>query len=133
MKVVLWVLQGLLALQFLFHGYIMLMPPPELLDIMNAQFSPAFRIFVGAAESLGALGLILPGLTRIAPRLTVWACRGLMIVAGSAAGLHLSRGETSSAVITFVLFVLLGFVAYMRAARLPLPSRINSQQFQTMN
>lgn len=123
MKIVLWVLQGLLAMQFLFHGYIMLMPPPELLAVMNAQMSPVLRIFIGVTESLGALGLILPGVTRIAPRLTVWASIGLMIVAGSAAGLHLYRGEISSATITFVLFLLLGFVAYMRANRVPLPSR----------
>jgi len=101
----------------------MVAPPAELVEIMNAQFAPWFRIFVGVAESLGAIGLILPGVTRILPWLTPLAAVGLMIVAGSATGLHLSRGETSSAIITAVLFVLLAFVAYMRWKIKPLPPR----------
>jgi uncharacterized membrane protein YphA (DoxX/SURF4 family) len=114
MSILLWVLQVLLAVQFLFHGWIMLFPPAELVDIINAQFAPWFRIFVGVTESLGALGLILPGVTRILPWLIPLASVGLMIVAGSAAVLHLSRGEIGSAITTAVLFVLLAFVAYMR-------------------
>jgi uncharacterized membrane protein YphA (DoxX/SURF4 family) len=114
MNIALWILQVLLAAQFLFHGWIMLFPPAELVEIMNAQFAPWFRLFVGIAESLGALGLLLPDLTRIWPWLTSWAGVGLMIVAISASGVHLSRGETSSAITTAVLFVLLAFVSYMR-------------------
>ena len=113
-SIILWVLHVLLAAQFLFHGWIMLFPPAELVDIINAQFAPWFRIFIGVSESLGALGLILPGITRIMPWLIPLAAVGLMIVAGSASILHLSRGETSSAITTAVLFVLLAFVAYMR-------------------
>ncbi|CAN5518163.1 hypothetical protein BH10CHL1_BH10CHL1_18870 [soil metagenome] len=65
-------------------------------------------------ESLGALGLLLPGITRIWPWLTSWAGVGLMIVALSASVLHTSRGEISSAITTAVLFVLLALVTYMR-------------------
>jgi hypothetical protein len=65
MSIVPWILQVLLAAQFLFHGWIMLFPPAELVEIMNAQMAPWFRIFVGVSESLDALGLILPGVTRI--------------------------------------------------------------------
>ena len=114
LNIVLWVLQVLLAAQFLFHGWIMLFPPAELVDIINAQFAPWFRIFIGVSESLGALGLLLPGITRIMPWLIPLAAVGLMIVAGSASVLHLSRGETSSAITTAVLFVLLAFVGDMR-------------------
>ena len=114
MNIVLWILQVLLAAQFLFHGWIMVFPPAELIEIMNAQFATWFRLFVGITESLGALGLLLPGLTRIWPWLTPLAGVGLMIVAISASGVHLSRGETSSAITTAVLFVLLAFVSYMR-------------------
>ncbi|MEW5961553.1 MAG: DoxX family protein [Chloroflexota bacterium] len=114
MSIVLWVLQVLLAAQFLWHGWIMLAPPAELVDIINANFAPWFRIFIGGTESLGALGLVLPGATRILPWLTSLAAVGLMIVAGSASVYHLSRGEIGSAITTAVLFVLLAFVAYMR-------------------
>jgi putative oxidoreductase len=91
MSIALWILQVLLAAQFLWHGWLMVAPPAELIPIMDAQFAPWFRIFVGVAESLGAIGLILPGITRILPWLTPLAAVGLMIVAGSATGLHLSR------------------------------------------
>jgi putative oxidoreductase len=114
LNVVLWMLQGLLAAMFLFHGWIMLFPPAELVAIMNAQMAPWFRLFVGVAESLGAIGLLLPGITRILPGLTPWAGGGLMMVAISASVLHASRGETESAITTAVLFLLLGLVSYLR-------------------
>ncbi|MEZ4614783.1 MAG: DoxX family protein [Caldilineaceae bacterium] len=123
MNIVLWILQILLAAQFLFHGYIMVFPPAELVDLMNEQMAPWFRLFVGITESLGAIGLVLPGLTRIMPWLTPLAGLGLMIVAISASVLHFSRGETSSAIITLVLFVLLGFVSYMRWRVKPIAPR----------
>lgn len=120
MNIALWILQVLLAVQFLWHGWIMLVPPAELVEIMNANMSPWFRIFIGVTESLGALGLILPGITRILPWLTSWAALGLTIVAGSASVYHLYRGEIVSAVITAVLFGLCTFVAYMRWKAKPL-------------
>lgn len=124
MNIVLWILQVLLAAQFLLHGWIFLFPPADLVDIMNAEFAPWFRIFLGIAELLGAAGLILPSLTRILPWLTPLAAACLMIVVGSATILHASReGEMSSAIITAVLFVLTAFVAYMRWKVKPIPPR----------
>lgn len=123
LNILLWVLQIVLAAMFLFHGYIMVFPPKELLEIMNSQFSTWFRLFVGIAESLGALGLLLPGITRILPWSTPLAGIGLMIVAISASSLHFSRSETGSAITTLVLFVLLAFVSYMRWKVKPISSR----------
>jgi putative oxidoreductase len=114
LNIALWILQILLAALFLFHGWIMIFPPAELAALMNAQFAPWFRLFVGVAEALGALGLLLPGITRIGTWLTAWASAGLMIVAISATVLHTFRGETSSAITTAVLFVLLAVVTYLR-------------------
>jgi hypothetical protein len=114
MNIVLWILQVLLALQFLFHGWIFVFPPAEMVDVMNASFAPGLRIFIGVAELLAAVGLLLPGVTRILPWLTILAAAGLMIVTASATVLHLVRGEIGNAIYTAVLFVLLTFVAYMR-------------------
>lgn len=123
MNIVLWILQVLIAAQFLWHGWIMLFPPEELVEIINANMQPWFRIFIGITESLGALGLILPGVTRLLPRLLVWSAAGLMIVAGSATVYHFVRGENSSGVITTVLFALITFVAYMRWKVKPITPR----------
>ncbi len=127
MNIALWILQVLLAAMFLFHGWIMVFPPAELLTIMNTQFSTWFRLFVGIAESFGAIGLLLPGMTRIWPWLTSVAGVGLMIVAISASVLHASRGETSSAITTLVLFLLLAFVSYMRWKVKPIMARNHSK------
>jgi uncharacterized membrane protein YphA (DoxX/SURF4 family) len=114
MNVMLWVLQVLLAAAFLAHGWLYLSPPPAIAEQLNALISPAFRIFIGVAEVLAAVGLTLPGITRILPSVIPLAAAGLMIVTVSATILHLVRNELTSALTTAVLFVLLTVVAYMR-------------------
>jgi uncharacterized membrane protein YphA (DoxX/SURF4 family) len=123
MNIMLWVLQVLLAAAFLAHGWMFLSPPPEMLEQMNASIRPAFRIFIGVAEVLAAVGLTLPGVTRIVPGLVPAAAGGLMIVMIGATIFHVTRGEYSSAVITTVLLGLVTFVAYMRWRVRPIPSR----------
>ena len=114
MNITLWVLQVLLALAFLAHGVMFLVPPPEIAVQMNAILPRWFQVFIGVAEVLAALGLTLPGLTRILPGLVPAAAVGVMIVTVSATVLHLSRGELSSAATTFVLLLMATAVAYGR-------------------
>jgi uncharacterized membrane protein YphA (DoxX/SURF4 family) len=98
MNILLWVLQGLLAAVFLAHGLMLLFPPASLVAVMNATINPAFRLFIGAAEVLAAIGLTLPGITRIKPWLVPAAAAGLMIVMIGAVIFHVKRGEVSSAI-----------------------------------
>jgi uncharacterized membrane protein YphA (DoxX/SURF4 family) len=126
MRIVVWVVQVLLAAMFLWHGALFLFPPPELLEIMNAEFGSSFRTFLGVMEILAGIGIILPALTRILPWLTTWAAIGIMIVVGSASILHATRGETSSAITTFILFLLASFVAYMRWKVIPIAPRTSN-------
>jgi uncharacterized membrane protein YphA (DoxX/SURF4 family) len=114
MNVLLWVLQALLAVAFLAHGWLFLFPPAEMVDLMNAVITPAFRILIGVAEVLAAVGLTLPGITRVMPWLIPWAAAGLMIVMLGATILHGMRGEVGSAITTAILFIVATFVAYMR-------------------
>jgi putative oxidoreductase len=123
MNIVLWVLQVLLAAVFLAHGWLLLAPPPEMLDQINASMSPGFRLFLGVAEVLAAVGLTLPGLTRVLPAFVWLAAAGLIIVMVAATIFHVYRGEISSAGITAVLLILVTFVAYMRWKVLPIRSR----------
>ena len=67
MNILLWVLQALLALAFLAHGLLFLSPPAELVDQLNASLPRWFQLFIGVAEVFAAVGLTLPGLTRILP------------------------------------------------------------------
>jgi len=114
MKILLWVLQVLLAVVFLAHGGLLLFPPADLVAQMNASMRPAFRMFIGVAEVVAAFGLIVPGVTRIQPWWVPSAAAGLMIVMISATVFHIARGEWSSAITTAVLLVVVTFVAYMR-------------------
>ena len=123
MNVALWVLQVLLAAAFFAHGWLFLSPPPEVAQQMNATLPRWFQLFLGVAEVLAAVGLTLPGLTRILPWLVTWAAGGIMIVMVSATAFHLARGEMSSAAITSLLFVMATLVAYMRHRVLPIGVR----------
>jgi hypothetical protein len=114
MNIMLWILQGLLALAFLAHGLMMLFPPANLIEAMNATMSPSFRLFLGAAEVLAAVGLTLPGITRVQPWWTSLAALGIMVVMVSATVLHVMRNEISSAIITLILLIMAAVVAYMR-------------------
>ena len=123
MNIVLWILQILLALAFAAHGWLFLSPPPEIAEQMNASLPRWFQLFLGVAEIAAAVGLTLPGVTRVMPWLVTWAAAGIMIVMVSATVLHLARSEFSAAATTFVLLGVATFVAYMRHTRLPIPER----------
>jgi hypothetical protein len=124
MNVVLWVCQVLLAVAFLAHGWLFLAPPPEIAVQMDASLPRWFQLFLGVAEVLAAVGLTLPGATRILPQAVVWAAVGIMIVLISATIWHVVRGELSSAVITFGLLAIASFVAWMRHRVLPIRPRM---------
>ena len=123
MNILLWILQVLLALAFLAHGWLFLWPPPEIAAMMNASLPRWFQLFLGVAEIAAGVGLTLPGITKIAPWLVVWAAGGIMIVMVSATAWHVVRGEISSAAVTLVLLVMATFVAYQRQRVRPIPSR----------
>ena len=123
MDVLLWVLQVLLAVAFLAHGWLFLSPPASMVEVMNASIRPAFQIFIGVAEVLAAVGLTLPAITRVLPWLVPCAAAGLMVVMVGATILHTARGEVSSAITTALLLVVCTFVAYMRWRVRPIAPR----------
>jgi len=123
MNIVLWVVQVLLALAFFAHGCLLLFPPASVVEQMNASLPRWFQLFLGVAEILAAVGLTLPGFTRIQPWLVPCAAAGIMIVMISATVFHLMRGEVSSAIVTILLLAMATFVAYMRWRVAPIRSR----------
>jgi DoxX-like protein len=113
MNVALWIVQGLLAALFLFAGGAKLVLP---LDQMTGPVAlPGwFLRFLGVAEVLGALGLVLPGLLRIRPGLTPLAAAGLVIIMIGATVVTLVGGMVAVALINVLVAVLATFVAYGR-------------------
>jgi putative oxidoreductase len=123
MNIVLWILQVLLAIAFFAHGMLFLTPPAHLVEQMNAALPRWFQVSLGVAEVLAAIGLTLPGLSRIQPWLVTWAAVGIMIIMVSATIWHVARNEINSAAITLVLLAMATFVAYMRHRVLPIRPR----------
>ena len=123
MNIVLWVLQVLLAVAFFAHGWLFLWPPADVAAQMNAFLPRWFQLFLGMAELAAAVGLVLPGVTRILPWLVTWSAVGIIVVMVAATALHLVRSEFSSAAITLVLLVMAAYVAYMRHRVLPIGER----------
>ena len=127
MTYVLWIIQVLLALMFLFAGGTKLVLPLDVLKSMGSpnqiQLPGLLVRFVGVVEVLGALGLILPGLLRIKPWLTPLAAAGLVVIMIGAVGLTLASGEVGSALVPLVVGLLAAFVAYGRWRLAPHPGR----------
>jgi hypothetical protein len=113
MNVALWIVQGLLAALFLFAGGAKLVLP---LDQMAGPVAlPGwFLRFLGVAEVLGALGLVLPGLLRIRPGLTPLAAAGLVIIMIGATVVTLVGGMVAVALMNLVVALLAALVAYGR-------------------
>lgn len=121
MNILLWIIQILLALLFLFAGGMKLVLPTEVLMSQgppNQIVLPGLFIkFIGLCEVLGALGLVLPGLFGIRPGLTPVAAIGLAIIMVGAVVLDLAGGGVARAVFPFVVLLLCIFVAYGRGRR----------------
>ena len=123
MNALVWILQALLAAAFLAHGLMFLFPSAELAALMDASIAKPLRYVLGVAEVAAGIGLVVPGMTRIQPRLVPAAAIGLLPIMVGATVLHVQRGEHSSAVTTAVLLGLLAFVARMRGRVLPIAAR----------
>src|SRR5437899_12861497 len=116
MNVALWIVQGLLTALFLFAGGAKLVLPLD--QITGPVALPGwFLRFLGVAEVLGALGLILPGLLRIRPGLTPLAAAGLVIIMIGATVITLVGGMVAVALMNLVVALLAAFVAYGRWRR----------------
>lgn len=123
----LWVAQVLLALVFGAAGVMKLFQPVETLGAMMTwvTVTPDLLVrFIGFVELAGALGMILPAITRILPFLTPLAALGFAIIQVLAIGVHAWLGETATSLpMNLVLLVLSLFVAWGRARKAPISPR----------
>src|SRR5215831_11333680 len=122
MTYALWIVQGVLAAVFLFAGGMKLILPLEKMTGPITLPGPFLR-FIGVAETLGAIGLILPGVLSIRPGLTPLAATGLVIIMTGATALGLAIGEITMTVIPLAVGFLCVFVAYGRWRLAPLRAR----------
>ena len=118
MNIVLWIIQILLALLFLFAGITKLVLPIDVLTSMGSpnqvQLPGLFVRFIGVCETLGALGLVLPGVFRRRRDLTPLAAIGLVIIMIGAVVVTIMADGVAAGIGPLVIGLLCAFVAYGR-------------------
>src|SRR5580704_8772734 len=130
-NIALWTLQVLWGLFFSFTGFgkVLCYDPAVWNHMLHnvAWFSAVPQdlfVFIGACEFLGGIGLILPAMTGIKPKLTPFAAIGLTLIMIIAAIFHIVRGEYSFVVpVNLLLGGVAAFIAYGRLMARPLAAR----------
>jgi DoxX-like family len=115
--IALWIAQLLLAAAYGLFGS---MKATQTLSIMMKwipDFPPMFVRTLGIVELLGAIGLILPSLFRIQPRLTVIAALCILAHQFCAVALHASKGEFDVLGLNVVLIALAAFIFWGRRTK----------------
>ena len=122
---VLWVLQWVFGLYFIAIGVMHFVVPDGLPEMMSWMYelSDTLHTVAGIAEILGGIGLIRPSLTRMQPRLTVFAAIGLALVMLGAIAWHLNRGETSNVAVNVLNVLVMAYIAYGRSRLAPLEAK----------
>lgn len=126
MRIGIWLAQVVAAGLFCMSGIMKLTTPiPELSAMMpwTGELSPTFVRLIGLIDLAGGLGLILPSLTRILPRLTVIAALCCIVLQVLAAGFHGFRGEFSVLPLNAVLLGLAIFIFWSRSQKAPITPR----------
>ena len=118
MNLALWIIAGVLAVLFAGSGLMKLVVPKDRIVASGQGWaqnvSPAAIWFIGTAEVLGAIGLILPAVVHIAPVLVPMAAVGLVLVMAGAAVVHARRKELPNIAVNAVLLALAVIVAWGR-------------------
>ena len=133
LNVALWVVQGLLAGVFTLTGTAKLVLPREVLEkrMHWAAAWPRWRIkLLGLAEVVGAVGLVVPAATGVAPVLTPIAALCLAVLMVGAVGTHRRLGESIvPAVVIGALCLVVGAARLQRSA--PVSPRPELSQEET--
>jgi hypothetical protein len=125
-NIALWIVQGLLTLTFIGTGLWKLATPiPDLASKMPwmGQVSPAFLRATAVFDLLGGLGVLLPSLIRIKPRLAVLGALGCVGLMAGAIIFHIQRGEAANTPFNFFLALLAAFVVWGRLRKAPIDPR----------
>lgn len=125
MNISLWIAQVLLAASLAWASWMKLFQPADKLAEMwpwTANNATLVKV-TGIVDLLAGLGLVLPALLRIQPKLTVYAAFGTIVLMGAASIFHISRGEASQIGVNIVFAAFAVFIAWGRLKKAPITSR----------
>lgn len=123
LHITLWVAQFILGITFSLAGIMKLITPiSELKTYLSwVNEMPEWLIVIGISEMLGGIGLLIPSLLNIYPRISAFAAIGLLTIMALAAGYHLIHAEYSALPINILFGSLSYFIAWGRLQAVPLP------------
>ena len=121
MVIAFWIIAGLLALAFLAAGLMKLLRPQQALASSGLAWVEDFTAgpvkLIGAAEIIGAIGLILPPLLGIAPIFSPIAAIALAVLMVGAIAVHVRRKEPVVApLVLAVLSVITAVLGFLTVA-----------------
>ena len=125
LNIALWVAQGLISLTLIWAGYAKLFQPIEETAQMLpwALDNPGLLKLTGIIDLLGGIGIVLPAMVKIQPKLTVYAAYGTIVLMIAASIFHISRGEASLIGMNIFFFALAVFVAWGRTKKVPIATK----------
>ncbi|OAF00736.1 hypothetical protein AYJ54_31255 [Bradyrhizobium centrolobii] len=126
LRIGLWTAQVLISFVFTSAGLVKLLTPiPQLAAMMPwaGEYSETFVRAIALIDLAGGIGILLPALTRIMPRLTVLAALGCAVLQIFALVFHVSRGEAPVTPLNLVLLALSVFVLWGRGRKAPIAPR----------
>jgi uncharacterized membrane protein YphA (DoxX/SURF4 family) len=122
-NILLWIAQVLLAVMFGMAGLMKTSQPITSLAEMLpwVEQSPELLVrFIGVSELLAAVGLLLPAILKIQPKLTAFAGLGLTVIMLLALIFHISRGEYEAIGINVILGAIAYFIYWGRNKKAPI-------------
>ena len=122
MNIILWITQGLLAATFIWAGFMKLFKPEDL-PFPWIKENTNLVIITGIIDLSGGLGIVLPTLLRIQPKLTIFAAYGIVLLMIVASVFHISRGEAKEIGFNIFMALLAVFVAWGRQTKAPITSK----------
>ncbi len=125
MHIVLWAAQVILAVSFIWSGSVKLFQPADQLAEMwpwTAENGHLVKL-TGVLDFLAAIGLVLPALLRIQPKLTIYAAYGTIALMMAAGIFHIARGEVSQIGVNIFFAVFAVFIVWGRLKKVPITAK----------
>lgn len=121
-NVITWAAQLLLVTTLLWAGATKLFQSPEALTRMWPWTGDNRNLVLltGILDLLAGVGLILPSLIRVKPRLTIYAASGTALLMVAASIFHIARGEAQQIGINVFLFLIAVFIVWARGKKVPI-------------
>jgi uncharacterized membrane protein YphA (DoxX/SURF4 family) len=122
MNIILWILQVILAVSLIWASSMKLFQPADKLAVMwpwTADNTALVKL-TGVLDLLAGIGLVLPALLRIQPKLTTYAAYGTLVLMIAASVFHITRGEVSQIGVNIFFAVFAVFIAWGRQKKSPI-------------